>query len=240
MRSSSKLAVIGCATLAITSGFSTSAAGDPVLFTNGAYLSQADSPFNGSDFSYFFLENFEDALLNTPGVSASGGHAIGWDQYVDSVEGGSSGHSWYSGFTETSFTFTFDADALGTLPTHVGLVWTDIGWNAPTPYYGLVTFEAFGPLGASLGSLGPYWLGDGMDTGQNGEDRFFGAIYDGGISSIRIGTNNKDWEVDHLQYGAAAPTPVPEPSTLLMVGAGALAMFRKRFKVRKLRRGATD
>jgi len=64
MRSSSKLAVIGCATLAITSGFSTSAAGDPVLFTNGAYLSQADSPFNGSNFSYFFLENFEDALLN--------------------------------------------------------------------------------------------------------------------------------------------------------------------------------
>ena len=152
---------------------------------------------------------------------------------MDSVEGGSNGHSWYSGFTETSFTFTFDADALGALPTHVGLVWTDIGWNAPTPYSGPVMFEAFGPLGTWLGAIGPYWLGDGMDTGQKGEDRFFGATFDGGISAIRVSTNNKDWEIDHLQYGAASPTAVPEPSTLLMTGLGAATLMRRRLKGRK-------
>ena len=69
-----------------------------------------------------------------------------------------------------------------------------------------------------------------MDTGQKGEDRFFGATYDGGISAIRIATNNRDWEVDHLQYGAASPAPVPEPSTILMVGAGAASLLRKRLK----------
>ena len=225
--------VVFFATLALASGCSLPASADPVVFSHGPYLSAADSPFNGSSFSYFFLETFEDALLNTPGVSASGGNAIGWDQYVDSVEGGSSGHSWYSNLTETSFTFTFDAAALGALPTHVGLVWTDIGWNAPTPYGGPVSFEAFGPLGTLLGSIGPYWLGDGMDTGQKVEDTFFGAIYDGGIAAIRIATNNKDWEVDHLQYGAASPAAVPEPSTILLIGVGAAALLRKRTKARK-------
>jgi hypothetical protein len=57
-----------------------------------------------------------------------------------------------------------------------------------------------------------------------------GATYDGGISAIRIATNNRDWEVDRLQYGAASPAPVPEPSTILMVGAGAASLRRKRLK----------
>ena len=76
---------------------------------------------------------------------------------MDSVEGGSNGHSG-SGFTETSFTFTFDADALGALPTHVGLVWTDIGWNA---HAAGLDFEAFGPLGTWLGAIGPCWRRNG-------------------------------------------------------------------------------
>lgn len=83
----------------------------------------------------------------------------------------------------------------------------------------------------TLGAIGPSWLGDGMDTGQKAEDRFFGAtIHEGGISAIRIATNNRDWEVDHLQYGAASPAPVPEPSTILLVGAGAASLLRKRLK----------
>jgi hypothetical protein len=40
------------------------------------YLSSLDSPFNGPVFSYFFLENFEDGLLNVPGVTASAGSLI--------------------------------------------------------------------------------------------------------------------------------------------------------------------
>ena len=226
-----RYALVLSLTLALPSAFPATATADPIVFSQGPYLSAADSPFNGTDFSYFYLETFEDGSLNTPGASASGGGVIGWDPYVDSVEGGSSGHSWYSNFVENSFTFTFDAGALGTLPTRVGLVWTDIGWNAPTPYWGPVTFEAFDGLGQSLGAIGPYLLGDGNDTGQKEEDRFFGAFYDGGISAIRIATNNRDWEVDHLQYGSTAA--VPEPSTIMLVGVGAIGLLRHRMKQRR-------
>jgi hypothetical protein len=92
-----------------------------------------------------------------------------------------------------------------------------------------VTFEAFDPLGVSLGLIGPFLLGDGVDTGQTAEDRFFGAFNPGGISAIRIGTNSADWEVDDLQYGAVHA--VPEPSTLLLLGlGGASVAFARRVR----------
>ena len=121
----------------------TPASAGPIFVGPTPYMSAADSPFNGGTYSYFFLEDFEDAQLNTLGAAASGGNVIGSDVYVDSVEGGSAGHSWYSGFVFESFTFTFDPVALGALPTHVGIVWTDIGWNAARSYYDDVVFEAF-------------------------------------------------------------------------------------------------
>ena len=37
------------------------------------YDSAADSPFNSAAYAYFYLEDFEDGLLNTPGVTASTG-----------------------------------------------------------------------------------------------------------------------------------------------------------------------
>lgn len=37
------------------------------------YLSFRDSPFSGTNFSYFYLEDFEDGLLNTPGVNVTTG-----------------------------------------------------------------------------------------------------------------------------------------------------------------------
>jgi PEP-CTERM motif len=218
-------------TLAIAIGIAAPAGAEPILVGPTPYLQPADSPFSGSSFSYFHLETFEDGFLNTPGVTASGGIPIGMDLYVDSVDiadgfvdgtGSPNGHSFYSNFTQYAFTFSFDAAVLGSLPTHAGIVWTDIGYNAPTPYSGPVTFEAFGPLGISLGSIGPFVLGDGMDTGQTAEDRFFGAFNPGGISAIRIGTNSADWEVDDLQYGAVHT--VPEPSTLILVGLGGLGV----------------
>ena len=52
------------------------------------------------------------------------------------------------------------------------------------------------------------------------------AFNSDGISSIRISTNTTDWEIDHLQYGAESQTipletlPVPEPSTLTLLGLG--------------------
>ena len=81
----------------------------PIFYGPTAYSSTADSPFNTSSYEYLFFETFEDGL-NTPGVSASGGLTIGFDQFVDSVDaddgildgiGGASGHSWYSNVRTT-------------------------------------------------------------------------------------------------------------------------------------------
>ena len=52
------------------------------------FSSFADSPFAGGTYEYFYLEDFEDGALNTPGVSANGGNAYGvpGEEYRDSVD----------------------------------------------------------------------------------------------------------------------------------------------------------
>jgi hypothetical protein len=192
------------------------------------YLSSADSPFNGVDFNYFYLENFEDNALNTPGVIASAGSVLGPGGFTDSVDGddgsidgsGASGHSFYSG-NSSALTFTFNAVTLGALPTHAGVVWTDVGLASVLGVDG-VSFEAFDSIGASLGVIGPATLGDGTALSATAEDRFFGFTNAGGISAIRITmASSTDWEVDHLQYGReAAVQPVPEPATMILLGTG--------------------
>jgi len=191
------------------------------------YLSFNDSPFKAlstsGGFTYFYLEDFEDGLLNTPGVSATGGAPYGPGGLTDSVDGddgaidgsGTNGHSF--AYLASSVTFTFNAATLGGYPTHAGLVWTD----GPDPI-----FEAFDASGASLGTRTGTFA-DGSFTGTTGEDRFFGVTYAGGISKISITASS--WEVDHLQYGLAA---ISEPGTCAgLAGTAALmvaALRRKR------------
>lgn len=221
------------------------------------YLSFNDSPFLGENFSYFHFENFEDGLFNTPGVLAvnnnPGGSvlsAIGPGLYTDSVDGddgnidglGRDGHSFAAssndGGDHFGHTYTFDAQILGALPTHVGIVWTDGSKTAPTQ------FEAFDSIGISLGIIGPIHISDNSFSGTTGEDKFFGAINETGISSFVIrdpgGINTLD--VDHLQYGlitASVPesapvnAPVPEPATMLFFGIGIAGLAVNRLRKKK-------
>jgi hypothetical protein len=206
------------------------------------YLSFSDSPFAQTDFHYFYLEDFEDGLLNVPGVEASAGTVLTTGVLRDSVDAddglidgsGTSGYSYYTSGS-TTISFTFDANLLGFLPNHVGVVLTDIGFlldengsQTSTIGGGKVVFEAFGPLGESLGSVGPVVLTDSLANGGTEEDRFFGAIYHEGISKISLTVlDSNDWELDHLQYGYAAP----EQSSLLIWIVGISVVLGRRRSV---------
>lgn len=202
------------------------------------YLQFSDSPFAYlTRPSALQLENFEDGLLNTPGVSVNPGAVIlGPDAFRDSVDeddgfvdgSGLGGYSLYSGNTLSTFRFEFSAAALGSLPTHAAIVWTDVGnVSSGTFGFGGVLFRAFGPANVPLGSIGPYTVGDGMAMGSTEEDRILGVIDFGGISAIEISMNNSvDWEVDHLQYSIET---VPEPGSLaLMLSGGVMLLWMVR------------
>ena len=211
------------------------------------YLSKNDSPFLASiNAGTTFLETFESGALATPGVTASAGTVIGPGALTDSVDAddgaidgsGTNGHSLFSGSGATGITFTFNATTLGSLPTQVGIVWTDGA--------GTTLFEAFGPGGVPLGQIGPVAIADGSFSGTTAEDRFFGVTNPGGISAIRISNTSGGIEVDHLQYGvfgAAPPPPPPTPSpfvpiptlgewalimlALMLAGAATIALRRR-------------
>ena len=135
-----------------------------------AYLNFTDSPFASmGGFSYFFLETFEDHLLNVPGVTGNAGSVVTSTfpfsgTIIDSVRDdglptgpcpqASAPNPCDSYFNPGgTVTITFNAGVLGGLPTHVGLVWTD--GNGIT-----VTFSAAGP-GGPLGSIVASGLNDG-------------------------------------------------------------------------------
>ena len=190
------------------------------IFPGTAYLSSADSPFTGISFTYFHLENFEDGLLNTPGVTASAGQVQGPGPATDSVDGddgiingsGLNSRSYIFNFNSTVTSFILSAAVLGSLPTHVGLVWTD---GLPS---GNVSVEAFDNNSLSLGVISQL-LADGSAFGGTSEDRFFGFTNAAGISRISITTPNTA-ELDHLQYGLASVGQVPEPGTVALVALG--------------------
>ncbi|MCU0915459.1 MAG: hypothetical protein MUC88_12970 [Planctomycetes bacterium] len=201
----------------------TPASASLTLYGPSAYRSEADSPFTGLTMDYFHLENFEDGLLNTPGVTVSGGYGTKptWAVvYADSVDGddgildglGQNGNAWFFASGTTGLTFTFEAGVLGALPTHAGLVWTD-GLNS-------VTFQAYNAWGDLLGTIGPANIADGSFAGTTGEDRFFGISDDGGIWKIAITAGAAGIEIDHLQYGYAPDSgmvpPVPVPGAALL------------------------
>lgn len=199
------------------------------------YVQRSDSPFAGHTFSWFHLEDFEGGALGTPGVSASAGFVLGPGALTDSVDEddgvvdgfGNGGRSSYSA-DQRSITFTFDAVALGGLPTHAGLVWTDVGFSDFAFSVGHVRLEAFDAMGVSVGVIGPVQVGDGAAGGGTAEDRFLGVEHLAGIKTLVIGMpDSSDWELDHLQYGRSA-TPIPAPAAAGLAALAGVAASRRR------------
>ena len=198
------------------------------IFENSSYLSDGDSPFDlfgpGSD---FLLEDFEDGLLNSPGLLGFGGEIRFPGNHTDSVDAddgvidgfGLDGHNFWAFFAIGGpvARFEFDAKVLGGLPRQVGLVWTDGNLDAIT------FFEAFGPNGLSLGIL-QLVLGDDEHQGGTQEDRFIGAVNIAGISAIEIRATTGRIELDHVQYGDI----VPAPGVLALLGLSGLISRRSR------------
>jgi hypothetical protein len=187
------------------------------------YLSQADAPFHPADFTgYFYLEDVEDELINTPGLTVTGpglciaGQTPGCfpaaSGLTDSVGNGGDGTQGRSIWTAGSTLVTFDKAALGgNLPTFAGLVWTD-GLDP-------INFYAYDEFGNLIGSSLNNHHADGSFFGTLADDRFYGVTYAGGIGSMLI-TDSPGQEIDHIQYGFSPSNGVPEPATWLVMLAG--------------------
>jgi RHS repeat-associated protein len=175
------------------------------------YRQFSDSPWYNFSGSWFYLEDFEDHILNTPGVSAPFGGLVSilyGPTFHDSVDGddgildgsGSNGDTFYNPNAFQGIKFVFNQQVLGNYPTHAGLVYTD-GYNEGETYY-----EAFGSNGNSLGIRGPFAFPSTTHKGESINDFFLGFYNQGGISAIRIWNTQADIEIDHLQYGYREPS----------------------------------
>ena len=189
----------------------------PVFFGPLPYLSATDIPatlYGGG--APIGLEDFEDGSLDL-GITVSESTSVfGPAPYADSVDlddgrldgSGTAGRSLSVNGATVTFFFPAGASA-------GGAVWTD-GPN------GFVTFEAFGPGMASLGTVGPVAVGDGSFLGGTVEDRFFGIRDPNGVTAIRFTHSGGSIEVDHVQFGV----PLPSATVMALAPLGALGVAR--------------
>ncbi len=180
-------------------------------FQNAAqYFSAQDSPFDISGIGYsYVLEDFEDGVSNTPGMSADFTTIVNPSAVTDSVDGddsvidgaGTDGHSIYTG-TNPITSITFDSGALGGLPTIFGIVATDsLSANRR------ITISAFGPGGQFIGQRTYEPMFSNLPGTATSEDRFIGLTAAGGISRIELSPGTIEY--DHIQYNL--PNPPEDP-----------------------------
>jgi hypothetical protein len=162
-----------------------------------------DSPFEGVGFdSYFYLEDFEDGPLATPGVTASSSTLSssfggGLTDSVDCDDGMVDGTcaNCDALYGNGSLEVAFDAAVLGQLPTHVGMVWTDGGADSS------VTITGYDAADGVIYSEMVAGIGDDSIYGTVEEDRFFGLVHYAGIKRVTVLNSTGGVEIDHLQYG---------------------------------------
>jgi hypothetical protein len=171
------------------------------------YTRASDSPYFGTSEVgvVYFLEDFEDGLVNTPGLSvnadpnvvvtASGPttDSVDIDDFL--LDGlGTQGRSLANTATGV-ITLQFDNVALGGWPTRVGLVFTDgiQGGNVTLTVIGSNSSFAFNTY---------VNIGDGNNNGSTAEDRFLGIELPVGVAQIQIAASGGTVEIDHVQYSA--------------------------------------
>jgi len=117
------------------------------------------------------------------------------------------------------FASTFDI-TFGGSPTAIGF---DV---FPGPTAGNVLISAFSPANATLGMFTISAL-----VAPN----FFGLISTDAIGRLNIASQASAAGelVDNLAFGPASATPVPEPTSLLLFGSGALALAARRRRAKR-------
>lgn len=237
-----------CISCMITSSATTAA--KTVFYGPTPYLSQADSPFDLSGLGMtFWLEDFEDGTLNTPGVSGDLSISPVGLPFTDSVDAddglidgdGSGGAARGGGGGCTNAEppycweyakFDFSESLPSGFPRAVGFVWTDGVPYGPFGWPGRFEVNAYDADGVLIVSQAFEALGNPPQTTPNRdtpEDVFFGVRHDAGISRLELeqsGVPSSSFEFDHLQYGYQ----VPEPSawTLAVVAGIAIALWKGR------------
>jgi hypothetical protein len=205
----------------------------------------AESPFAAAirdgNFAYFEFEDWASSDLNTfidpiptdaTGVTitgvVSGVQNLGSPDQDDGIidNSGNTGSQPRAAFGNI-FNISFDAVALGQLPTHVGFVATGAGNNLRD-----IAVEIFGPGDVSLGTINnivcPLVTSGNCNT-VSVDDLFYGWTDAGGIASLKV------WDptvvsniilLDHLQFGVLVP--VPAAVWLFGSALGLLGWLRRR------------
>lgn len=185
--------------LAIGSAFTMTAGalagGTIVKHEAASYQSIADSPLFSAGCDRpgveFYLETFEDGLLNVPGVDEPNepGFIATPGANTDSVEAG--GRSLVA--SAATMTFTFEVQN-GSLPTRAGFAITDTATTANAP------FTFFVMSGDGEPGIFNVNIGNASPVATKADDKFVGFSCPDGIAFIQVSAPITNFEIDHLQY----------------------------------------